>query len=90
MQFQIKAFALACGLLGGIGLFVATWWAILGNAEEAAKYDGILTKFYLGYSMTPAGSFIGLAWAFGEGLIGGAVFAWLYNRLASMGLVQRS
>jgi membrane associated rhomboid family serine protease len=29
------------------------------------------------------GSLIGLAWGLLDGLIGGAIFAWLYNRLAA-------
>ncbi|MHC4910793.1 MAG: hypothetical protein ACYTF9_13870 [Planctomycetota bacterium] len=31
---------------------------------------------------SPAGSLIGLAWAFVDGIVGGLVFAWLYNILA--------
>jgi len=36
----------------------------------------------LGLEPTLAGSFIGLGWAFLDGLIGGAVLAWLYNKLS--------
>jgi len=33
--------------------------------------------------MSPLGSLIGLVWGFVDGLIGGAIFAWLYNLLAA-------
>jgi hypothetical protein len=34
---------------------------------------------YRGYSLTFSGSLIGAVWAFCDGLVGGAVFAWLYD-----------
>lgn len=41
-----------------------------------------LSHIYRGYEITLLGSFIGLVWGFLDGLIGGAIFAWLYNQLA--------
>ena len=32
--------------------------------------------------MSPLGSLIGLVWAIPDGLIGGVIFAWLYNVIA--------
>ena len=40
------------------------------------------TQLYRGYSLTPLGSVIGLLWGLPDAALGGAVFAWLYNRLA--------
>ena len=37
---------------------------------------------YRGYTVTPIGSLIGLVWALVDGFIGGAIFAWVYNRIA--------
>ncbi len=80
MKLNIKAFALTCGLFWGFGLFELTWWII---ALEGSTGDPTLIgRFYPGYSISPAGSFIGLLWGLGDGLIGGAIFAWLYNLLA--------
>ena len=81
MKLNVKAFALTAGLLWGIGLFAMTWWVIAW--EGAADRTNFISTFYLGYRFTPLGSLIGLAWALPDGLIGGAIFAWLYNRLAS-------
>ena len=80
MKLNIKSFALTCGLVWGFALFLLTWWimAFDGSTGEPT----LIGRLYRGYSISPAGSFIGLAWAFGDGLIGGAIFAWLYNLLS--------
>ncbi len=80
MQLNVKAFALACGLIWGLGLLVLTWWIIL--LDGASSDPTFIARLYRGYTITPVGSLIGLAWAAADGAIGGAVFAWLYNRFA--------
>ncbi|RLA88218.1 MAG: hypothetical protein DRG20_06460 [Deltaproteobacteria bacterium] len=80
MKLDVKAFALTCGIVWGIGLFILTWWIILFHgATDQLTFIG---RVYIGYRITPLGSVIGLAWAFVDGLIGGAIFAWLYNLFA--------
>lgn len=80
MKLNVKAFALACGLIWGLGLFGLTWWIIAfeGTTGEIT----IIGHIYRGYTVSPVGSLVGLVWAFADGLIGGAIFAWLYNLLA--------
>jgi hypothetical protein len=80
MRFDVKTFALTCALFWGVALFALTWWIIaFGGASEEMTFLG---RVYLGYSITPLGSLIGLVWASVDGLIAGAIFAWLYNALA--------
>lgn len=80
MKLDIKAFSLTCALVWGFGLFLLTWWII---AFDGATGDStFIGKVYRGYTLSPIGSFIGLAWALADGAIGGAIFAWIYNRLA--------
>ena len=77
MKLNVKAFALTCAIIWGIGLFVITWWIIVfGGATGEPTFFG---RVYLGYSISPLGSLIGLVWGVVEGLFGGAIFAWLYN-----------
>jgi hypothetical protein len=77
MKLNVKAFALACGLMWGFGLFFITWWII---AFEGATHQVMLIGLlYRGYNISPLGSVIGLLWAFPDGFVGGAIFAWLYN-----------
>ena len=80
MKLNIKSFALTCGLVWGFALFLLTWWIMA--FEGITGEPTLIGRLYRGYSISPAGSFIGLAWAFGDGLIGGAIFAWLYNLLS--------
>jgi hypothetical protein len=79
MKLNVRAFAITFGIIWGVGLFLITWWIILfsGITNEPT----LISRVYLGYSISPLGSIIGLAWAFVDGLIGGAIFAWLYNRI---------
>jgi hypothetical protein len=79
MRLGIRAFALACGLLWGVGLFLTTWWVIL--LRLPASELNWIGDFYLGYTVSALGSLIGAGWAFLDGLCGGAIFAGLYNLL---------
>lgn len=81
MKLNVKAFALTCGIIWGLGLFMLTWWII---AFDGSSTDiTFIGRLYRGYTISPAGSVIGLLWAFADGAIGGAIFAWLYNFIAS-------
>jgi hypothetical protein len=83
MKLNVKAFALTCALIWGLGVFCLTWWVI---AFEGATHDlTLLGHLYRGYNISPVGSLIGWVWATADGLVGGAVFAWLYNVLAGRG-----
>jgi hypothetical protein len=81
VKLDIRAFALTTGILWGLGLFFLTWWVI---AFEGASHDPTLIgRIYRGYDLSPVGSLFGLVWGFVDGAVGGAIFAWLYNRLVS-------
>ena len=88
MKLNVKAFALTCGIIWGIGLFLLTWWIIF--FEGATGEPTFIGLLYRGYTVSPAGSVIGFAWAFVDGLIGGAIFAWLYNFLSARILRSQS
>ena len=81
MRLDVKSFALAGGLVWGVAIFALTWWMMA--FEGISTEPTLIGRVYPGYSISPVGSFIGLVWALVDGLIIGAVFAWLYNLLAS-------
>jgi len=81
MRLHVRAFGFTCAFVWGLGLFCLTWWIIA--FEGATGEVTILGRLYRGYNISPSGSVIGLIWAFADGLIGGLVFAWLYNALAA-------
>lgn len=80
MKLNIKAFALTCGIFWGLGLFILTWWFIAFDGSTGEPT--LIGRLYRGYTISPLGSVWGLFYAFVDGLIGGAVFAWLYNKIA--------
>ena len=77
MKINVKAFSFACGIVWGFGILLLTWW-IIAN-EGATGEPTLIGRLYLGYTISIVGSFIGFAWAFVDGMIGGALFSWLYN-----------
>jgi hypothetical protein len=81
MKLNVKALALSSGIVWGATVFLATLWLLIRGHE--GTLISRLDHFYLGYSFSYPGAFVGLVWGFIDGVIGGAVFAWLYNKLAA-------
>ncbi len=74
-----KALGLACGILCGSAVMLATLWVMIrGGGEHLA----LLSQVYIGYSVSPVGAILGLVYGFIDGFLGGWILAWLYNRLA--------
>lgn len=80
MKLNVRAFALTAGLLWGGAVCFATLWLLARGYEGTVIQQ--LDHFYIGYRFSAVGAFIGLVWGFVDGAIGGALFAWLYNKLA--------
>jgi hypothetical protein len=80
MRLDVKAFGLACGILWAVVIFGATLWLMAFGFQ--GDLISQLDHFYFGYSLSFVGAIIGAVWAFIDGFIGGAILAWLYNKLA--------
>lgn len=78
MQLNVKAFALACGILWAVATFVLGVLAMNGYAQAFVTLIG---SGYLGFNATIQGALIGAVWGFVDAFIGGWAFAWLYNKL---------
>lgn len=66
-------------MIWGLGLFFLTWWII---AFDGATHEvTMIGRLYRGYNISPLGSVMGLIWGTVDAFAGGAVFAWLYNRI---------
>jgi hypothetical protein len=77
MKLDVKAFALANGIIWGLAIFIMTVWVLMRGGGETLI---LLEQFFIGYSISYAGALIGLAYGFVGGFICGGVFSWLYNR----------
>jgi hypothetical protein len=78
MKLRVRALGLAVGIVGGLGIFVAT---ILDVVRDKGGTLVAIQSFFLGYEISYGGAFIGLIWGFIYGFICGALIAWLYNML---------
>lgn len=71
-----------CASLWGTGVFCMTWFMLL--TKGTGKSKTILGRAYFGYSISPLGSIVGFAWGFLDGLVSGALLAWIYNSIAGI------
>ncbi|HHN65843.1 MAG TPA: hypothetical protein ENK09_10830 [Nitrospirae bacterium] len=72
------------GIVWGGSLFITTWLSYFtGYGELFLKT--MAQSIYPGYSITPLGSFLGLVYGFIDGLVSGAIVAFIYNRLIERG-----
>jgi len=81
MKLNVKAIALTGGITWGLLIFLLTYFFLLMGYEGLTLAK--LHKVYIGYSVSWYGGFIGFAYGFIDGLVFGAFFAWLYNRLSA-------
>ena len=79
MKFNTKAFAIASGLIYGFVLFISVWWLM---ARGYSNQETPLSMVYPYLAISPLGSLLGLIYGLFDGVIIGALFAWLYNHLA--------
>jgi hypothetical protein len=72
------ALGVAMGVLWAAGVFFCGITAMFGWGKALVN---VLASCYLGYSASPVGALIGAAWAVVDGYVGGAVLAFIYNRV---------
>ena len=79
MKLSVKAFAFTGGVLWGVSMLLMTFFVLFigdGSNEMLSSFS----DFYIGYTISTGGAFVGLIYGFFDGLIGCAIFAWLYNK----------
>jgi hypothetical protein len=67
------------GVIGALVIFAATNWLVLKGGENVGAHLGLLGHFLIGYDVTFTGSFIGAAYGFVLGYLGGLIIGWIYN-----------
>ena len=76
-----RAWGVAVGLLGGVGLFVATNILVIRGGPTVGQHLGLLAQYFPGYRVTFVGSFIGFVYVFVLGYVLGRLIGKVYNRL---------
>ena len=79
MQLNTPALGLACGILWGAAVLLATLWVLIRGGGEHLH---LLDQFYIGYGISVGGALLGLVYGFIDGFLSGWILAWLYNRFA--------
>lgn len=70
------------GTIAALSLFVATIWLVLKGGEVVGPHLGLLANYFIGYSVSVTGSFVGAAYAFVLGYICGYLISAVYNLVA--------
>jgi hypothetical protein len=79
-RLNVAAFAVTFAIIWGFGPFVLTSWIMAFDGPGAPPT--LIGQVYRDYWITPVGSIIGFLSATYDALIGGAVFACLYNSIS--------
>jgi hypothetical protein len=83
-RIQAGVMALVFGLIGGLGIFLMTVWLLIKGGERVGPHLGLLSHYFIGYSVSWTGSIIGF---FYGALIGG-IIGWaigrIYNRIVAI------
>lgn len=67
------------GIIAALLIFAATNWLVLKGGDVVGPHLGLLGQFFIGYSVTFAGSIIGAIYGFVAGYISGLIVGWVYN-----------
>ena len=81
MKLSVKGMALGLGVLYAVCLFV--WGLLATYAGFGAEVYGLLGDVYRGVSTGFGGSLLAGVYGFVDGLVSGALLAWLYNHFSA-------
>jgi hypothetical protein len=73
------AFAISVGSVLGISIFLMTLFLILKGGDEVRLNLNLLGQYFIGYTVTLRGAFLGFAYNFLWGFLFGWLFAYLRN-----------
>jgi hypothetical protein len=71
------------GGIAAVGLFLMTNWLVVKGGPNVGQHLGVLSRIFIGYSVTFVGSLLGLPYAFAAGFVTGWLVARLYNLVVS-------
>ena len=72
---------LVFGLIFGFGLFAMTAILLIESGPNTGMHLRLLGNYFIGYTVTWKGAFIGFLWAFALGVMIGWSIGFIYNRI---------
>lgn len=78
MKWNTRRFAITGGVIWGLSLLITTLVSLY-TGEYAKAFLASISSIYPGYSISLAGSVIGLLYGFFDVFIGVYIFAWVYK-----------
>jgi hypothetical protein len=82
LRLNGRAWGIACGLLFGFGLFLATNFLLVVGGENVGQHLSLLSVYFPGYGVSFLGSLIGFVYAFVVGSATGRLISGIYNLAA--------
>jgi hypothetical protein len=84
MKIKADALGLVCALIGGVGLFAMTVWLVIKDGPQAGQHLQLLSNYFIGYSVTWPGAFVGLLYGAMTGGVVGWAIGTIYNKAVSL------
>ncbi len=84
LKLQIKILGIACGLIGGLLIFIATNWLVIKGGRQVGHHLQLLSHYFPGYKVTFGGSLIGFGYGYVVGMLCGLLGGWLYNTIVDL------
>ena len=72
-------FATAVGTVCSLAIFIAILWLVVKGSAAVVPYFQLLEQYFIGYTVTVKGAFIGMGYGFLWGFIWGWLLAYLRN-----------
>jgi hypothetical protein len=88
-RLKAGVLGLVFGLIFGVGLFAMTAILLIENGPNTGLHLRLLGNYFIGYSVTWKGAFIGFLWAFVLGAVIGSSIGIIYNRIVRIRTEQR-
>ena len=79
LRFSGNVLGIVLGILGALGLFVATNWLVIKGGDQVGPHLALLGQYFIGYRVSFVGSLIGMPYAFIVGYVAGRLIGAVYN-----------
>jgi hypothetical protein len=83
VRLSATIYGIVFGLVLGLGIFLATLWLVIRGGPVVGPNMALLGQFFLGYTVTYAGSIVGFVYGFITGFVIGFSIATIYNWIIS-------